>query len=406
MFGRVVFILIFAETILKMKQRLFFFLLLLLVGFQTFSQAPQLSEKSQISLLTCAAGDELYYAFGHSAFRVQDPVLGIDVVYNYGTFDFNQPNFYLNFVKGRMIYSLSRRSFDDFLFEYELEKRWVKEQILDLTLEERNQLLAFFEENYLPQNRDYLYDPLLNNCSSITGKILKQQYGDAIVFDGSYLEEQYSFRQLVRQFLDNNSWSMFGIDLAFGSNVDRTATVQEHMFLPYYAMMQIRHTTKDGKPLLKRERTILDYNEHEGQNFFPLTPLFWFVLLLVFTGIVTYFDYKHKARSRWLDFSLFFITGLIGIFLVFLWFATDHTSTPNNFNILWAFPLNAIVAFIFVFEDKLPEWSIKYLYTALGLMGIMLVLWIFHIQIFSPVVIPVLLTLAIRYSYLIRYTKL
>ena len=50
-----------------------------------------------------------------------------------------------------MIYSLSRRSFDDFLFEYELEKRWVKEQILDLTLEERNQLLAFFEENYLPR---------------------------------------------------------------------------------------------------------------------------------------------------------------------------------------------------------------------------------------------------------------
>ncbi|MBO0322057.1 DUF4105 domain-containing protein [Muricauda sp. CAU 1633] len=389
-----------------MKQQLFFFLVLLGVGFRSFSQTPQLSEKSQISLLTCAAGDELYYAFGHSAFRVQDPELGIDVVYNYGTFDFNQPNFYLNFVKGRMIYSLSRRSFDNFLFEYELEKRWVKEQIFDLTLEERNQMLAFFEENYLPQNRDYLYDPLLNNCSSITGTILKEQFGETIDFDGSYLEEPYSFRQLVRQFMDTNSWSMFGIDLAFGSRVDRTATVQEHMFLPYYAMIQIRHTSKDGKPLLKRERTILDYNEHTGQSFFPLSPLFWFMLLLVFTGIVTYFDYKHKVRSRWLDFSLFLITGLIGIFLFFLWFATDHTSTPNNFNILWAFPLNAVVAFIFAFEVKLPEWSAKYLYSALGLIGLMLVLWIFRVQIFSPVVIPLLLTLAIRYVYLIRYSKL
>ena len=308
-----------------MKARTLFFTILLLLGVRALAQAPQLSERSQISLLTCAAGDELYYAFGHSSFRVQDSVLGIDVVYNYGTFDFNRPNFYLNFVKGKLIYSLSRRSFDDFLFEYEMEKRWVKEQILDLSLEQRNQLLTFFENNYLPQNRDYLYDPLLNNCSSITGDILKDQFGDAVVFDGSYLDQQYTFRQLVRQFMDVNSWSMFGIDLAFGSVVDRKATVQEHMFLPYYAMEQIRHTSLNGKPLLKRERSVLDYAEHIQQRFFPLTPLFWFVLLLAFTALITYFDHKHQTRSRWLDFTLFFISGLVGTFLLVLWLATDHT---------------------------------------------------------------------------------
>lgn len=389
-----------------MKARILFFTISLLLGVQALAQAPQLSEKSQISLLTCAAGDELYYAFGHSSFRVQDSVLGIDVVYNYGTFDFNRPNFYLNFVKGKLIYSLSRRSFDDFLFEYEMEKRWVKEQILDLTLEQRNQLLAFFENNYLPQNRDYLYDPLLNNCSSITGDILKDQFGDAVVFDGSYLDQQYTFRQLVRQFMDVNSWSMFGIDLAFGSVVDRKATVQEHMFLPYYAMEQIRHTSLNGKPLLKRERSVLDYDEHIQQNFFPLSPLFWFSLLLGFTALITYFDHQHKTRSRWLDFTLFLLTGLVGTFLLVLWLATDHTSTPKNFNVLWAFPLNAIVAFVFIFQDKLPQWLPKYLWTALGLIGLMLLLWIIKVQIFSPVLIPLLLTLAIRYVYLLRYSKL
>ncbi|RYC53231.1 DUF4105 domain-containing protein [Flagellimonas olearia] len=389
-----------------MTARTLFFTILLLLGVRALAQAPQLSERSQISLLTCAAGDELYYAFGHSSFRVQDSVLGIDVVYNYGTFDFNRPNFYLNFVKGKLIYSLSRRSFDDFLFEYEMEKRWVKEQILDLTLEQRNQLLAFFENNYLPQNRDYLYDPLLNNCSSITGDILKDQFGDAVVFDGSYLDQQYTFRQLVRQFMDVNSWSMFGIDLAFGSVVDRKATVQEHMFLPYYAMEQIRHTSLNGKPLLKRERSVLDYAEHIQQRFFPLTPLFWFVLLLAFTALITYFDHKHQTRSRWLDFTLFFISGLVGTFLLVLWLATDHTSTPKNFNVLWAFPLNTIVAFIFAFQDKLPTWSPKYLWTVLALIGLTLVLWIFKVQIFSPVLIPLFLTLAIRYGYLIRYSKL
>ncbi|GLU44181.1 membrane protein [Muricauda sp. NBRC 101325] len=371
-----------------------------------FSQVPQLTESSKISVLTCAAGDELYYAFGHTAFRVQDTVLGIDVVYNYGTFDFNQPNFYLNFTKGKMIYSLSRRRFDAFLYEYELEKRWVKEQILDLSLEQRNQLLSFFEENYLPENRDYLYDPLLNNCSSITGDILKEQFGDAIVFNGAYLEKQYTFRQLVRQFMNVNTWSMFGIDVAFGPNVDRKATVQEHMFLPYYTMEQIRHTTLDGKPLLKRERTILDYSEHRNQSFLPLSPLFWFIILFVFTGFITFLDYSHKARSRWLDFSLFLITGLVGVFLFLLWVATDHTSTPYNMNVLWAFPANAFVAFVIAFQDKLPNWISNYLWSALGLMVLMLILWIFKVQIFSPVLIPLLLTLALRYLYLIRYAKL
>ena len=389
-----------------MRQKLHLLFFFFIIGKFLFSQAPQLTDSSKVSLLTCAAGDQLYSAFGHTAFRVQDSALGIDVVYNYGTFDFNQPNFYLNFTKGKMIYSLSRRSFESFLYEYELEKRWVKEQILDLSLEQRNELLAFFEKNYLPENRDYLYDPLLNNCSSITGDILKEQFGNAIVFDGSYLEKQYTFRQLVRQFMDVNTWSMFGIDLAFGSPVDRKATVQEHMFLPYYTMEQLNHTTLNGKPLVKRERTILDYNEHTQRSFFPLSPLFWFILLLAFTGIITYFDNKHKARSRWLDFSLLFITGLAGTFLFLLWVAADHTSTPYNFNILWAFPINTIVAFAFVFQDRVPLWAPKYLWSALGLIAIMFLLWIFKVQIFSPVLIPLLLTLAIRYLYIIKYSKL
>ena len=389
-----------------MKHRFLLFLLVLSAFLPVKAQSPQLSEKSQISLITCAAGDEIYTAFGHSAFRVQDPVLGIDVVYNYGTFDFKQPNFYLNFTKGRMIYSLSRRSFDDFLFEYELEKRWVKEQILDINLEQRNALLAFFEENYLPQNRDYLYDPLLNNCSSITGTILKDQYGDALVFDGSYLDKQYTFRQLVRQFLNINSWSMFGIDLAFGSPVDRKATVQEHMFLPYYAMDQLNHTTLNGKPLVKRERTILDYNEHTHDTFFPLTPGFWFMLLLAFTGVITYFDHKHHTRSRWLDFSLFFITGVAGTLLLLLWVAADHTSTPYNYNILWAFPANAVVAFLIALPAKLPQWGPNYLKGLLALMLLTLVLWIFKVQVFSPMILLLFGTLALRYLYLIRYSKL
>ncbi|MGX1929475.1 lipoprotein N-acyltransferase Lnb domain-containing protein [Flagellimonas sp. 2504JD4-2] len=388
-----------------MKHWIFFWVFLLLLVHQALSQIPRLTDKSQISVLTCSKGDDLISAFGHSAFRVQDTTLGIDVVYNYGTFDFDRPNFILNFVKGRLIYSLSRSRFDRFLFSYELERRWMREQILDLTLAEKNQLFAFFENNYLPQNRDYLYDPLLNNCSSIITDILKDQYGDAIVLDGSYLDKQYTFRELVRQNLAENSWSSFGINTAFGSVVDRTASVKEHTFLPYYAMEQLNNTTKDGKPLVMRERVILDYEEFDANNFFPLSPLFWFILLMLFTATITYLDYKHGSRSRWLDFSLLFVTGFIGVVLALIWFAADHTSTPKNFNLLWAFPFNFVVAFTYLFHNKLPDWFSKYLWFALGLIGLTLLVWIFNVQSFSPLLMLILATLAIRYVFLIKFTK-
>nr|WP_298999457.1 DUF4105 domain-containing protein [uncultured Allomuricauda sp.] len=389
-----------------MRIRILLSLILLFSSSIGLSQVPGLSNNSQISVLTCATGDQLYSTFGHTAIRVQDPILGIDVVYNYGTFDFDQPNFYLNFVKGKMIYSLSRRSFDNFLFEYELEKRWVKEQILDLTLGQKNEFLAFLENNYLPENRDYLYDPLLNNCSSITGDILKKLFGDSIVFGESHLNEQFTFRQLVRQFLNLNSWSSFGIDLAFGSLVDRKATVREHMFLPYYTMDQIDNTTIDGKPLVMRTRDILDYSEQEPNGYFPLSPLFWLSLFLVFVGIITYLDTRHKTRSTWLDFSMLLISGLVGLALLLLWIATDHTSTPYNYNILWAFPLNLVVAFILIFQPQLPEWTPLYIILALGLIGLVLLLWIFGVQVFSPVLIPIFLALGIRYWYLLRCFRL
>ncbi|WP_420602379.1 DUF4105 domain-containing protein [Flagellimonas sp.] len=388
-----------------MKHWVFFLVLFFFLGHNAFSQIPQLTEKSQISVLTCAKGDDLVTAFGHTAFRVQDSTLGIDVVYNYGTYDFNKPNFILNFVKGRLIYSLSRSRFDRFLFAYEMERRWMKEQILDLNLQEKNELFQFLENNYLPQNRDYLYDPLLNNCSSIVGDILQQQYGDEITFDGSHLEKQYTFRELVRQNLSDNSWSSFGINVAFGSVVDRKATVQEHMFLPYYAMEQVNNTTKNGKPLVLRERTVLNYDEPNLNGFFPLSPLFWFIALLLFTSTITYLDYKHGSRSKWLDFSLFFITGFIGLVLALIWFGADHTSTPKNFNLLWAFPLNIIIAFIYIFHSKLPKWFFKYLRFALGLLGLVLVVWVFKVQVFSPLLILLLLTLAIRYVFLLKFAK-
>ena len=367
---------------------------------------PQLSEDAQISLMTCARGTALYSSFGHSAFRVQDPRLGIDLVYNYGTFDFSTPNFYLKFTQGKLMYQLDRRSFERFLFEYELEKRWVKQQILDLTKAQKQEFFVFLENNFLPENREYLYDYLFNNCSTITADVLKSLYGETLVFKGTHLENRYTFRELIRQNLSYNSWSSFGIDLALGSVIDRPATVREHMFLPYYAMSQIRNTEIEGRPLLKRERSVLDYQELSNSTPFFLSPVFWISLVMLVVLVYTYIDYRYMQRSRWIDFVLFVITGLIGVVALFLWFGTDHTAAEVNLNILWALPLNLVAAYPLLKNAYVTEWVGNYLYLVLTGMLAALLIWVLGVQSFTPVLIPLWIALLVRYAFLLyRYYR-
>ena len=378
---------------------------LALITGAVFGQSLNLTEDSQISVLTCGTGDELYSSFGHSAFRVQDPIRGIDVVYNYGTFDFDTPNFYLKFARGKLLYSLSRQRFENFLYTYQLENRWVKEQILDLGSEEKNQIFQFLENNYLPQNRDYKYDFLNENCSTKIPEVLKNVLGEDLAFRADHLKEELSFRELIQGYLHWNSWASLGIDLALGSVIDRKANAEEHMFLPYYVLYQINNTSYKENPILNRQRTILDLNNGNIVTFFTTSPLFWLLILLFFTLTITVIDFRNDTRSRWLDFTLFLVTGFVGLFVIFLWFFTDHTATADNFNILWAFPANAVIAFYLCKKGELKTWIPKYVKLLIGLIVLTIFFWITGIQQFPPLALVILLILGLRYSYLVYYFK-
>ncbi len=365
----------------------------------------QLSSNAQISVITCGPGDELYSTFGHSAFRVQDPGNGLDLVYNYGTFDFNTPNFYMKFARGKLLYSLSRQAFGDFLYAYQLENRWVKEQLLQLTVSERNELFRFLETNYEPANREYQYDFLFNNCSTKIPEVLKAALGPGLHFQEDHLEKQYTFRQLIRQYLDANSWSSLGIDLALGAVIDRKAGVLEHMFLPDYVYGQLKHTLLNDRPLVGRERNILPPAARENISYFTLTPAFWLMLFLLFTLTITYIDFRNGSRSRALDFILFAGTGLLGLMIVFLWFFTDHTATIWNLNILWAVPLNPYLAILLLRRYPFPGWLSRSMLILLVLLGFVPLLWLFGIQVFSPWLWLIWASLLLRYAFLYRHFK-
>ena len=387
-----------------MFKKLTFFLMLLFASFWGQSQNVELSPLSKISLLTVGTGEDLAAKFGHSAIRLQDPTLGIDEVYGYGTYDFEDPNFYLNFTRGKLSYTISRIPFKYFDYSYQQEKRWIREQVLDLDVQQRTKIVAFLENNLLPENKKYKYDFLFDNCATRIPMVFEKTLGSTFNFDYSYLEDQLTFRELIRLKLNPNSWSNFGIDLALGSVIDREATPYEHLFLPIYVYEQMKHTTLDGKPIVKKESVLLDIPEQENRALIFLTPLFWLGILLVLVCYITYTDYKNFRRNKWLDFFLFSVTGLAGVLIVFLWFGTDHLATKGNFNSLWAFAPNIFIAFLMV-KRNIPEWIITYIIFLTILLGITCVLWMFKIQVFSILLVIVLLALAVRYLYLIFYFK-
>ena len=386
-----------------MKQlKILFIGLLVFFSFAGFGQTPELTPLSKISVLTCGPGEELYASFGHSAFRVQDTSLGIDVVYNYGVFDDTSKYFYLKFIQGQMNYRLARQRSSRFLAEYEYFNRWVKAQNLELSLTERNELFKFLEHNYLPENQVYSYDFFYDNCSTKVWDVLKASFGGQLIFNETYIKHQFTFRQLIHQNLKTNSWSAFGIDLALGAIIDNEATPKEHMYLPKYTMEQLKTSKIGGALLAPIEEVIYESKPLEKKGFFFTTPLFWLVLMMLLVVYVTYMDFKKKRRSRWLDFGLFFTTGLAGLLLLFLWFLTDHSQTVSNFNVLWVFPLNAFIAFILVKHRTPPAWIKKYLWVLIALIHIVPLLWVLKIQIFSPLIIFILVALVIRYLFLLN----
>lgn len=365
----------------------------------------QLSVYSEISIVTAGPGTELYEAFGHSALRIKDPVLQLDLIYNYGMFDFNAPNFYSNFTKGKLIYKLGRYRFDYFLRSYNKDKRWVKDQVLNLTRDERQAFFVYLERNAAPNNASYFYDPYFNNCATKLRDITEDVLKDKVNWNDENIETDLSFRQLMNREIPWNTWGSFGINLALGSKLDRKADFKEYMYLPDYVYSIFKNSNRQLEnktvDLVKKETTILEFKELEQSSSF-LNPLLIFSLLTVIGLILTFKDYKNNSRNIVLDFTLLFITGVLGTLIIFLWFFTDHSTTPNNFNALWAFAPNVIMAFLLIKKRK-KDWFSKYFKLLVVLLCIIPIIWIAGIQLLPLSILPLLILFIVRYLYLSKF---
>lgn len=373
-----------------MKKLLVLFFTFFIVHFSFAQDSCNL----RISLLTCAPGEELYSTFGHTALRVQDAKGRTDLVFNYGTFEFG-PDFYMQFIRGKLLYFLSVEDFNDFMYEYKIESRSVQEQVLQLSCDEKQKLYAALQINAQEQNRYYKYDFLFDNCTTRAGDIVEKNTNTPVTFKNILPRQAPTFRDLIHSYLNagHEYWSKLGIDILLGAKLDRKVTNHEAMFLPDYLLKGFDSAIVNIHPLVTPPQTILQLpSPLKGQSFF--TPGLVFTLLLVIILVLSFLQGKWaRAVIAVFDFLLFFILGLAGVLLLFMWFGTDHRVCQDNYNLFWALPTNVVLAF---FVGTKKTWVKNYFNVIFWLTVVLALAWFFLPQQMNNALIPIVLLIIHR----------
>ena len=385
--------------------------LLLAIFFACFSipsNGQYATEQTSISLLTGSPGAELYSTFGHSAIRINDPGRRLDVVYNYGTFDFNTPNFYVKFARGQLDYKLSRESFERMKAGFIYENRSVVEQELNLTIDQKNRLIHLLETNYLPENRYYKYDFFFDNCATRIRDLMISAFGDDFQYHypADWENGTLTFRNLIDLYLTNHHWSDFGIDIALGLPTDAVAAPADYMFLPDYlaegfATASIVQDEQQAS-LVKSTKTIIPRTDTEPEVFL-IKPAMLTWSLLIIGLLLSLYAMKRKLKIYWFDAVYFSVLGLIGWIVFLLWFYTDHVATKDNLNLVWAVPLYLP---LFLFWSRLSHAVRKWIMLVFGGIDLLIIIfWFVFPQNFHHAFIPLILLVLLRFAFLLKSSR-
>ena len=368
-------------------------IVIFLVCFSSFIASAQDSCGVKISLLTCTPGSELYSIFGHSALRIVDSKVGTDIVYNYGTFQFDDPDFYSKFVNGKLLYFLSREAYPDFVYGYQMENRGIDEQILNLSCSEKQEIREFLGNNLQGDNKFYKYDFLYDNCTTRLRDIFEKYMDSAGQVNTA---KGMSFRDGIHYYLDHGKmyWSKLGIDLLLGARIDKKMTNRESMFLPEFLEEGLGHSISGDKNFIEAKQKILTQLVNGDEDSLLTTPLFVFSVLAILIIFLSFSNSPFVVHMlRIMDKLLFLLVGLLGCLCLYMWFVTDHKQTANNYNLFWAWPIHLVASFILY--NGTP-WVKQYIRIYMATLGLLLVFWMVLPQEMNPALIPIIILLLFR----------
>ena len=362
------------------------------------AQGNMLSDSATLSLITCSPGPQIYALFGHTAIRLVDPARGLDIVFNYGMFNFNKPNFYLKFIQGATDYELGAYETKYFLPEYRERNSSVTEQMLNLTTVEKQQLADALFVNYQPENREYRYNFVYDNCSTRPRDKILSVIKDKVVYD--YVSEPQTFRNWVGTYTGENTWAKFGIDMLLGREADELSTRWSSMFLPEVLCREfgaVKIIAHDGttRSLVNAEKIIVPRQDSIVKTNFLQLPITVTLTVLLLGVFLIFYEKRRKKYYKIIDSVLLIVSGLAGVIIFYLMFFSVHPLVHSNFNLLWCNPLNILVG-LFLCNTKLRS-VINYFQLANVLLffGALLV-FVLSVQALNVAFIPLIVLLLVR----------
>jgi len=359
-------------------------------------------------LITCSPGQEVYEKFGHTAIRIKDPQRGTDVVFNYGIFNFDTPDFYYKFIKGETDYELGVYDTGNFLATYAQRNSLVWEQIINMSTSEKSALVKNMLKNYEPENRLYRYNFVFDNCATRPrDKILATLHG-YVKFEED--KEAKTYRQWIGIYVGNDTWLKFGIDLIFGKDADKPTTFTESMFLPEVLMTGFQtaeiHDSNNETRKLISDKTILINKTSEPviKPQLEVKPFVFSLILLIIGLIISIWDYSRKNYSKLFDSVILIVSGLAGILITYMMFFSIHPLVRNNLNILWLNPLNIILGIIIWFPKLRTPVFFYGIFNITLLIGALFSFALSN-QIFNLAAFPIIVLLIVRSTSWFMYLK-
>ncbi|MEP6466105.1 MAG: hypothetical protein ABJB05_07350, partial [Parafilimonas sp.] len=252
--------------------------------------------------------------------------------------------------------------------------------------------------NSTGDNKFYIYDGYSDNCTTRIKNIVYNSLQNANITT-NIIPDGTTKRDLMHYYLENGSqlWSELGLDIIVGSAIDKKISNDEAMYVPEFFMKGLNNTVYKSAPLVKSFRSILNGNDQQK-------PTWKYVPLVITSIICLLIFFVSTLKTKWsytfikfIDALLLYVTGLLGILILLMWFATDHIECKNNFNIVWALPSNFIIAF---FLFKKPAWLSSYFFIVAIITALFLASWFWLPQQINIALLPIVILLLQRYVHL------
>lgn len=352
-----------------------------LIIFQVSAQSIPLSKNAQVSILTIGTSHQSYALYGHTGIRFKDDISNIDVVFNYGAFDFETKNFMLKFVKGDLQYFVSSSSYADFEYTYKLENRSIYEQKLNLPTKTISTLFTKIYNSTLTNERFYTYKFIDKNCTVIVIDKINETLGSKII--DFKKPKQESYRNVLFPYTNNHFFQQLGINIIFGTKVDEKA---KKLFLPLDLMNELKSITYKGKPLVNETKTIFTAQK-------DVLPYSFFdsIYALIVAMLIIILINKPVLTTTY-----FFILGLLGLFFSIIGLYSLHQEVLWNYNVLLFNPFYILLLY-FVYKK-----NHKKIVRVIGLLLILLTLYLFIVsnKVYLVSILPVICA---NYILLLRF---